>query len=141
MEKFRLSVKSFIVKNNRLLLIKRNSNNTVLGDTWEIPGGRLEIGENPYVGLLRETKEETGLDIQILKPLNIRHFKRADDQTITMIIFLCETNSENIILSEEHSSYIWQPLESCHEMINDFYLQELNIFMNNECFPKPKLNF
>jgi 8-oxo-dGTP diphosphatase len=30
---------------------------------WEMPGGRLEQGEDPYDGALREFKEETGLDL------------------------------------------------------------------------------
>jgi len=26
--------------------------------TWDIPGGRLELGEDPFLGLKRETHEE-----------------------------------------------------------------------------------
>jgi 8-oxo-dGTP diphosphatase len=31
---------------------------------WEMPGGRLEPGEDPYIGALREFKEETGLELE-----------------------------------------------------------------------------
>ncbi|MGZ7440410.1 NUDIX hydrolase [Paenibacillus sp. TH7-28] len=34
---------------------------------WEIPGGRVEEGESLSSAVVRETKEETGIDIEIVK--------------------------------------------------------------------------
>ncbi|MCP1123701.1 ADP-ribose pyrophosphatase [Bacillus sp. AFS018417] len=34
---------------------------------WEIPGGQVEEGEAIPVGAIREAKEETGIDIEIIK--------------------------------------------------------------------------
>ncbi|MDF2651720.1 MAG: ADP-ribose pyrophosphatase [Paenibacillus sp.] len=34
---------------------------------WEIPGGRVEEGESLFSAAIRETKEETGIDIEIIK--------------------------------------------------------------------------
>lgn len=45
-------------KEKGILLEKRSDNGQ-----WCIPGGALELGEEPEEGLLREVKEETGLDI------------------------------------------------------------------------------
>ena len=33
---------------------------------WEIPGGHLNVGESPKDALIREVKEETGLDVEIV---------------------------------------------------------------------------
>lgn len=104
-EKFRLATKSFILKNDKLLLLKRHSDDVQSPSIWELPGGRLKLGEDPFDGLKRETKEETGLDIEIKHPLNIRHFQRDDGQTITMIIFLCQALHDDVQLSPEHSAF------------------------------------
>jgi len=105
---FRLAVKSFIVNNKgEVLLIKRRSNDVHKPGAWDIPGGRLELGEDPFLGLQREAKEETNLDIEITSPLHVQHFTRDDGQRITMLIFLCNSLSDNLELSEEHTDFIW----------------------------------
>ena len=107
MTNFRIAVKAVILQGNNILLLKRRSNDVHKPNTWDIPGGRLNNGENPYEGLKRETKEETGLDIDIVIPIDVHHFIRDDEQKITMIIFVCKTKSKQILLSEEHQEYIW----------------------------------
>lgn len=124
---FRIAVKSFIVKDNNLLILKRPPED-LFPNMWEIPGGRLEIGEHPHKGLKRETKEETGIDIEVLHPINIRHFIRKDNHTITMIIFLVKPLNNNITLSNEHTAFEWIPLEKAKEKLADFFHQEVDIF-------------
>ena len=34
-------------------------------DKWVFPGGQVEIGENLVNGLIREVKEESGIDVEI----------------------------------------------------------------------------
>lgn len=38
-------------------------------DLWAVPSGGLEIGETPEVCCIREVKEETGYDIEIIRKL------------------------------------------------------------------------
>lgn len=45
----------------RLLLIKRGHEPGV--GLWSIPGGRIEPGESDVAALVREVREETGLDV------------------------------------------------------------------------------
>ena len=105
---FRLAAKSFIVDSKgNILLIKRRSNDVHKPGAWDIPGGRLELGEDPFLGLKREVKEETNLDVNILAPLHIQHFTRDDGQKITMIIFFCKPIHTNLKLSEEHIEFTW----------------------------------
>lgn len=47
---------------NRVLLVKRHPEKSQ-GNTWGVPGGKLEKGETPREAVIREIKEEVGLDI------------------------------------------------------------------------------
>lgn len=126
---FRLAVKAFIIMGNKLLILKRHSKDVQKPGIWEIPGGRLELGENPFDGLRREVKEETGLDIAIVYPLNVRHFKREDGQTITMIIFYCKSEEEKVILSEEHTDFEWIKLVESKNKLTDFFHEEVDLYL------------
>src|SRR3989344_6959854 len=105
MENFRVAIKSFIVQEGKLLVIKRRSDDVHKPGQWDIPGGRLELGEDPMEGLRRETQEETHLEVDIVLPLEVRHFTREDGQKITMIIFLCKLLGGELRLSKEHQAY------------------------------------
>jgi len=127
---FRVAVKAFIINNNKLLIIKRAKSDPQMPEVWEIPGGRLNLGESPFEGLKREVKEETNLEIEVISPLNVRHFNRDDGQTITMIIFLCKPIGGKIKLSEEHSEYEGIDVDSAKEKITPFFHEEVDRFNN-----------
>ena len=53
-----------------VLLAKRHQpDNFQIHDKWEFPGGGIEFGEDPEMALIREVKEETGLEIKIVRLL------------------------------------------------------------------------
>lgn len=55
---YRVSIKGLVIdQTGRFLLTKENNGK------WELLGGGLEHGEDPYSGLKREIKEETGLEV------------------------------------------------------------------------------
>lgn len=104
---FAISVKSYIVKDGKLLIVKRKPSNVHYAGKWDIPGGRIKLGENPIDGVRRETREETGLEVEILMPIDVQQFTRDDGQKITMIIFLCRPVTRDIKISDEHEDYKW----------------------------------
>jgi 8-oxo-dGTP pyrophosphatase MutT (NUDIX family) len=57
MKSKRMAVAIVIDENDKVLMGKRNDNGK-----WTNPGGHLEKGEDPFEGVMRELKEETGLD-------------------------------------------------------------------------------
>ena len=98
-------------KNNTpmLLLIKRSpDDNWPL--QWEVPRGKCESGENRNECLIREVKEETGLDV--ISEKFIGKFKYiADNGTreTTQYNYLCRLKNpkQEIRLSREHAEYRW----------------------------------
>jgi len=60
---------ALVVKDQRVLLVLRAVE--PFKGCWDIPGGFLEPGEHPRVGMLREIKEETGLDVRVIDLLGV----------------------------------------------------------------------
>lgn len=124
---FRLSFKAAIInKEKEILLIKRRENDVHYPGGWEFPGGRVEIGEDPFEGFKREVKEETNLKINLIKPIKVKYFIRDDGQKILMTTFLCKALNKEIKLSDEHTEYAWLNLEKAEKIIVKEFLSELN---------------
>ena len=78
---------ALIYDQERFLILKR-SDEQMLGGLWEFPGGKLEKGETPAQAAVREVREETALDVTVIKEVTVvrhaySHFK------ITMHAFAC----------------------------------------------------
>ncbi|MFH0874072.1 MAG: NUDIX hydrolase [Candidatus Komeilibacteria bacterium] len=93
----------------KLLVLRRQKNDNVLPGYWDIPGGTLEVGEDPAVGAAREAREECGLEVEHLR---IVHFTSNIDQEknkqFVRLIFQARAKTDNIKLNpEEHDHYRW----------------------------------
>ncbi len=64
----RVGLTIMLIRKDYILLGKRINTETA-PDTWAYPGGRMDYGEDPITGVIREVEEETGL---ILDPKKIR---------------------------------------------------------------------
>jgi ADP-ribose pyrophosphatase YjhB (NUDIX family) len=80
-----------LIENNRLLVIKQWVNPK---RGWSLPGGRLEAYESIEQCLIREMKEETGLDIKAKELLYITDRFSSLDTHIIHILFLVKCISE-----------------------------------------------
>ena len=81
---FNIRITGILIENNEILLVQQK-----LSDkrNWSLPGGRLERGETLSQGLIREMKEETGLDVEIIRMLYLCDVT-ASSNTILHITFL-----------------------------------------------------
>ena len=58
-------------KRDEVLILKRPHWVDWSPDKWALPGGKLEENETPLTAAIRETKEETTLDVRKLKIINL----------------------------------------------------------------------
>ena len=64
-----VGVGGVIIDHGRTVLIRRGSE--PLRGEWSIPGGTLELGETLEEGLIRELREETGLEVRVLELIEL----------------------------------------------------------------------
>ena len=76
-------------RDGRILLSQRPSNKSMSG-LWEFPGGKVESGELPEEALIRELKEELGIETwgSCLAPLSFASHS-YDDFHLLMPVFVC----------------------------------------------------
>ncbi|MEU5778417.1 NUDIX hydrolase [Streptomyces venezuelae] len=63
-----------VVFRRRVLLVRRSETERFLPGVWGVPCGKLEPGESPRDGVLRELKEETGLLGRVLRKVGESSF-------------------------------------------------------------------
>ena len=56
-------VAAALVDRDGRVLVQRRPPGKPLADLWEFPGGKVEPGETPEVALIRELREELGIDV------------------------------------------------------------------------------
>ena len=101
---------------NRFLLIRRCENDDIGADTWENAGGNIEGGETPEDAVRREILEETGItDIRIGNIAYVAVLER--ELPDLLLVYLCETDEEDVRLSSEHSSFVWADEQLCRSLL------------------------
>jgi len=116
--KQKVSVRAIVRSGNRALLLRRaNGRETILGK-YELPGGKLDYGEQPEDALRRYLERDTGLIPGAIRLQDVLTYIDHDDRDIQYTFLLYEVNasiSTPITLSENYSRYQWWGLERSHQ--------------------------
>ena len=90
---------SLIIKKGKVFLIKRK--HPPFAGFWSFPGGAKELDESLETTAIRETKEETGLDIKMVRKLDNFIGLGDNGREANLHIFLCETDSSEYDIDEK----------------------------------------
>jgi len=74
----RIGVAAVVIKDNKVLLVKRGI--TPSKGLWAIPGGNMKLGETMKETAEREILEETGISIEAKDPIYAFDFMERDDE-------------------------------------------------------------
>ena len=89
------------------------------GGHWSFPKGHVEQGENERQTALREVREETGLNIQLLDGFreSVEYFPKPGVKK-QVVYFLGKALGDVLIPQEEEISEVhWVPIEKAAEMV------------------------
>ena len=101
-----VSAVALVDADGRVLIAQRPEGKAMAG-LWEFPGGKIEPGETPEVALVRELKEELGIETwdSCLAPLTFASHS-YDDFHLLMPLFICR-KWQGIVAPKEGQKLKW----------------------------------
>ncbi|MGL4850692.1 MAG: NUDIX hydrolase [Clostridium sp.] len=118
MKETKAVVKGVILRDGKILTVRRSFQDKIAAGSWEAVGGKIEFGESLDEALKREVLEETGIKIEILETLYAKNTVTDEDTQMVVIVYLCKYLSGEVGLSEEHIAYRWVSVEGLKEIIS-----------------------
>jgi 8-oxo-dGTP diphosphatase len=105
-------VGALLFDRDRILLVERGKE--PLKGYWSLPGGVLEAGETLEQGVVREVREETGLEVQPLGVLEIferiiRDSLGAPEYHYVLIDYICRVTGGSLAAADDVSRVAWVP--------------------------------
>jgi 8-oxo-dGTP diphosphatase len=96
-----------LVDADRRVLLTRRPQGKAMAGLWEFPGGKIEPDELPEQTLIRELKEELGIDVSnaCLAPLTFASHAYADFHLL-MPLWICR-RWEGIVTAQEGQEIAW----------------------------------
>lgn len=110
MKPYTLAVKAVIInESGATLLLRRSASNARFVGCWEWPGGKVDPGEDFADAAIRETLEESGLDVELIGLAGATAFEMSN----VHVVLLCmeaAVRRGDVTLSHEHDAWEWVPL-------------------------------
>lgn len=98
MSRFPVSVKGVVSVGRKIPLLKNER------EEWELPGGKLEMGESPEECVRREVMEELALDVEVGPLLDAWVYEVVPGGQVLVLTYGCfAENLDGALRSEEHS--------------------------------------
>lgn len=106
-----LGVKAIVENQGKyLVLVKPNGR-------FDLPGGRVEVGETKQQAVLREIEEETGYKAEIMKEIGRYGHSNKLGVEIQIVFYFCQVTSGFPRISEEHVAMAQLSLEELEELM------------------------
>jgi 8-oxo-dGTP diphosphatase len=79
-------VSAAVVLRDRRVLLSQRKGGTHLEGAWEFPGGKVEAGEDPRAALVRELREELGVDATVgdIVCVTFHRYEEADKAVLLL---------------------------------------------------------
>ena len=116
--KAKLIVKGIVIDRTtgKILLLQRSSADHEDAESWENPGGKIEVGETLEAALKREVLEEAGIEVWIRNLAYVTYV--GGDEPALFIVYFCEPQSNGVSVGSEHQAFVWADKAMCKELVS-----------------------
>ena len=105
-----------IIKYKDSYLFLWRNNDKVMGNMFGNPSGKIEDGETPLQTAIRETKEETGIDVSP-EYITCMDVKEGDKRYKKYLFFQEFGKRPDVVLREsEHKGFVWATIEDAEKL-------------------------
>lgn len=73
---------------------------------WDLPAGYLDPGESPEEAAIRETREEAGIDVELISLVGV-YTSRPGNAVATVYLARPREPAPNVIIDHESSDHAW----------------------------------
>lgn len=102
-----VAVCAVIVRNGKILAMRRSMTKDAGAGLWETLSGRVDLGEEPFDTVQREILEECGLSVKVEpQPFTVYQAKR-NDKPMIVIVYRATYLSGEVQMSDEHDDFAW----------------------------------
>jgi 8-oxo-dGTP diphosphatase len=102
-----IKVACAVIERNRRILAAQRSEAMSLPLKWEFPGGKIRAEESPEGCLVREIREELGIEVEVVAMLPVSVYC-YDTRSIELYPYVCRITEGEIRLAE-HKAVVWGP--------------------------------
>jgi 8-oxo-dGTP pyrophosphatase MutT (NUDIX family) len=117
MADYPISIKGVVIRDGRVLLLLNERSE------WDLPGGRPDSGEDHREALVREVREEAGLDVEVGALPDEHLFEVLPQRFVRIVAYSCSlVGAASVVLSDEHRGTRWVPFAELGKTIGGYRL-------------------
>lgn len=110
---------AIIIEQQKVLLVRRA--NPPLKGEWSIPGGMVESGETTREAVVREVREETGLEVKPLQLVEVfERILRDEDSRVryhyVLVDYLCQVTGGAARAASDVTELCWAGADQLREL-------------------------
>lgn len=98
-------------RDGKMLTIFRTETAPTRPNTWDLPGGDLDLGEDATASIIREITEETGLKVTNVRPYAVESLINPEGTFWITVAYYAQTSDDRVTLSYEHNDYRWVTID------------------------------
>ena len=103
--KTRIFTTGLLLRRGKLLILKRKEDDDTYPGMWDCVGGHFEKGESAEDCMIREAKEESGLDVKIIRPGPLLEY--TDEYGVAISVPFVIRSEYGKVSVSEHSEFKW----------------------------------